>query len=268
MAEVFSQAESSKAYSLPLGFHMESSRASFRGPLHVVLELNKFVEKVIVRMNRRFLWSSLQLNYQTASEWHVDFAPGLSLLVVAGDFSGGEFESVSNGICSLRNQAMWYDAKTSHRAQAHQGLRVSLVAFLHPSLGQACSGLLNQLTRAGFRAKDSDRLSELAPVRVVVSSKNVRDPDTVYIGRGSSIFGIAALEIGKSISDSFGDVQRLCGSGIQGPNPTDAAAREQPQRVRRPSLGMPLPGAFEVSRRCIVRIVFGQIYRCARCPSH
>ena len=82
--------------STALGLHFVGGSPSIRGEETVLRGLNFVIDSVSLRMGCPFLWCSMQVNTQTASDWHFDHVPGLSLLIVVG-----EFEGVSSSLCTI-----------------------------------------------------------------------------------------------------------------------------------------------------------------------
>ena len=93
IAEAIAAEQKSGSFSIPLGLHIRDGKPKALGAESHLCGLNHDLDKVALRMCKKFLWSSIQLNFNTSSVWHSDIAPGRSILVVVGTFEGGEFES-------------------------------------------------------------------------------------------------------------------------------------------------------------------------------
>ena len=103
------------------------------------------------RMGVRLGWTSIQLNHNTISEWHIDKGnKGLSMMLVVGDFTGGEFEVGPSGPLDLRGKVIVFDGKESHASRSFTGNRWSLVAFTSYALGPATAPTLRRLRLLGF----------------------------------------------------------------------------------------------------------------------
>ena len=53
---------------------------------------NNAVRAAAEALGIEFTWTSAQVNVDTVSDWHADENTGPSILVGAGEFSGGQFE--------------------------------------------------------------------------------------------------------------------------------------------------------------------------------
>ena len=120
-----------------------------------------------------FHWTSLQVNVCTISSEHEDenFLND-SLLLVFGDFLGGEF--VHNDIVwPLKGEALRFDGSITHSSMPFEGTRYSIVAVTHKAWANATSDLQHQLLALVFSppvgegnveplSEDKDRL-ELVP---------------------------------------------------------------------------------------------------------
>ena len=109
-----------------------------------------------------FEWTSLQFNRNTVSMPHTDKNNrGTSLLVLAGDYTGGTF-SLSDGSMKLDRpgQGLFFDGTCLHESAAFQGERFSVIAFFH-------SGFL--------------QLDEAAQHRIPVSYTHLPLPTTPYV---------------------------------------------------------------------------------------
>jgi hypothetical protein len=75
------------------------------------------------------------MNYNTSSEWHYDHKnEGPSLLLVVGNYLGGEFECQGMKPVKLEGDVALIDGQQWHRNHAAwEGKRTSFVAFTNSS---------------------------------------------------------------------------------------------------------------------------------------
>ena len=161
------------------------------GPKDDVVVLNGVVFYLVLRTGRPFLWTSLQLHRNVPSIWHQDHGIEEALLVIFGDFSGGDFSSDVK--VPLHEQAMFFCPALSHRAEGHVGDRMSLVAYMHPKWDKeedqpaTLSAMVRQM---GFRPGSSCLPVITLPTRIQISREVMSQEDVVYIGRGHQGLGL------------------------------------------------------------------------------
>jgi hypothetical protein len=125
----------------PLKFSRPSSRSSlslgFRartGPKDLSREdvavVNRVIGRVAARMGIELLWSSLQVNINAMSGWHVDPTTGPALVLAGGSFTGGELDFGAKGSFALQGQALLFKEGQTHRVRNFQGCRWSIVAYV------------------------------------------------------------------------------------------------------------------------------------------
>ena len=96
------------------------------------LSLNRAVATSVHAARIPFYWTSLQVNVNTRAEWHCDeHNVGLSVMLVAGDFTGGEFAIGSSDTLQLKGQCVLFCGKDWHCSLPFSGKRLSVVAFTH-----------------------------------------------------------------------------------------------------------------------------------------
>ena len=85
------------------------------------------------------VWTTLQLNRNSVAEEHVDKGnEGLSILITAGKYDGGEFYIGNRLILpsGATGHAVIIDGHKMHSSRPYSGLRYSVVAFKHESINQ------------------------------------------------------------------------------------------------------------------------------------
>ena len=109
---------------------------------------------------RGFGWTSLQMNFNTSSEWHYDDKnEGPSLLLVVGDHLGGEFECQGIKPAKFDGEVALIDGQQWHRNHAAwEGDRISFVAFTNLSYAEANDEVQAGLERLGFRRPSQEYL--------------------------------------------------------------------------------------------------------------
>ena len=108
-----------------------------------------------------FGWTSLQMNFNTSSECHYDHKnEGPSLLLVVGNYLGGEFECQGMPPVKLEGEVALIDGQQWHRNHgAWEGARTSFVAFTNSSYVETSAEVKEELVRLGFRWPDRKFLS-------------------------------------------------------------------------------------------------------------
>ena len=103
-----------------------------------------------------FTWSSVQVNLNTVSKKHTDSNnEGPSLITVAGDFEGGEFQMEDDKEVDLRGHVWRFDGRRVHGSKEFRGTRISLIWFCHTSWRQTTPEQRAVLKNKGFRLPDS-----------------------------------------------------------------------------------------------------------------
>ena len=99
-----------------------------------------------------FTWTSLQVNYNTVADWHVDQGNiGHSAMLVAGNFTGGEFVLEGSPPMALAGKLLIFSGARRHRSLPFSGVRLSIVAFNHPLVEGLPKALRSKLHALGFR---------------------------------------------------------------------------------------------------------------------
>jgi hypothetical protein len=141
-------------------------------PLLIPL-INSVLTETMAAGEQPFVWTSLQLNVRTVSDWHKDpYNVGPSAIAVLGDFEKGEFMLEGLPPLQLRGHLLLFDAGAKHRSLPFQGDRFSFVAYCHPCLFSITAKEKGRLKALGFRVEDElcripphqDRLRRLAVV--------------------------------------------------------------------------------------------------------
>ena len=113
------------------------------------------------RLSLTMDWTSIQVNRNTVSDWHADSGNiGLSMMIVLGRFSGGEFQVGTSSPQSLAGVGICFSGAEQHRSLPFQGERWSLIAFCHRAHSQVTDQQRSSLRRVGFpvgRAAAPDR---------------------------------------------------------------------------------------------------------------
>ena len=113
--------------------------------------INSIFKWAAARMGAQLSWTSIQVNHGTVANWHVDKGNiGLSMMLVFGDFSGGDFEIGQSGQLPLRGQAILFDGQEQHRSLPFAGDRWSLVAFTSYALPHATAANKLKLQQLAF----------------------------------------------------------------------------------------------------------------------
>ena len=116
--------------------------ANFAGPyLHPLTRRRANLVRLIndsictALAGRVFYWGSLQINYNTVSEPHVDKNNlGTSFLSLCGNFEQGSFHMQDHSLqltSAQKGQWLCFDGTKPHYSTRHQGDRYSIVAFQH-----------------------------------------------------------------------------------------------------------------------------------------
>ena len=108
-----------------------------------------------------FTWSSVQVNLNSLSKKHTDANnEGPSLIMSAGDFTGGEFQLEDEVPVDLQGQVWSFDGRRVHSSREFQGTRITLIWFCHTSWRMASKEQTNQLRNLGFLLPGDTEVSE------------------------------------------------------------------------------------------------------------
>ena len=102
----------------------------------------------------QFCWTSLQFNKNTVAEPHCDANLGLSFILTCGEFEGGSLCVPARRLCTppgVRAHAMYIDGRELHYSTPFDGLRFSVVAFVHSSAHSFSKAGIAELVAYGFR---------------------------------------------------------------------------------------------------------------------
>lgn len=120
----------------------------------------KKIREMLKLSHPGFRFSSLQVNVNSRSMWHVDAGNhGQSVALSLGPFIGGNlcvYGGPQEGFYVVPQHA-WYsfDGRYPHFVMPYAGVRVSLIAYTHSSVYSAGSrSFLDLLTRQGFPLPD------------------------------------------------------------------------------------------------------------------
>ena len=116
-------------------------------------QANQGFASTLRSLSRTFVWTSLQVNWNTVAAWHQDSGnSGPSAMVVAGTFEDGQFELDRHPPVQLRGRIIFFCGRDWHRSHEFSGGdRLSLVAFRH-ELADACTkDQRRQLADLGFQ---------------------------------------------------------------------------------------------------------------------
>jgi hypothetical protein len=102
--------------------------------------------------DRKFVWGSLQINYNTVSQPHEDKNNvGDSMMFLLGDFTFGAFRmSDSSVVLSDKGVLLALDGTKTHESDRFEGQRYSVVAFLHKAVSALPRESIAQLIALGF----------------------------------------------------------------------------------------------------------------------
>ena len=113
--------------------------------------INSVFSWASARLGASIGWTSIQLNVDTVADWHVDVGNiGLSMMIVLGDFSGGEFEIGDSGPLQLNGKAVLFGGQEHHRSLPARGQRWSLVAFTSYVSKSCPANLKRKMLALGF----------------------------------------------------------------------------------------------------------------------
>ena len=114
--------------------------------------VNGVLTAAIMAAHGWFTWTSLQVNFNTVADWHVDQGNiGHSAMLVAGDFTDGEFVLEGSPPMALAGRLLIFSGARWHRSLPFAGTRLSIVAFTHPLAEGLPKALQCQLRGLGFR---------------------------------------------------------------------------------------------------------------------
>ena len=123
---------------------------SFR---HLAVLINEMVNAALSDSFQAFSWTSIQLNKNTVSVPHRDSNnAGLSLVLLAGSFTGGAFHCESfKEPWQEQGKMLAFDGRAVHSSDPFSGTRFSVILFTHSSVAQCSEADLRNLTECGFR---------------------------------------------------------------------------------------------------------------------
>ena len=116
-------------------------------------ELNAIVLDLALRAGRTFSWTSLQYLRNAVSGVHTDDGIRLSLVIVVGDFTGGQLHSEGHPDLELSGKAVFFDPSVPHEVKTHRGDRIALVAYNHPLSADIKAEQAKRLIDFGFKLK-------------------------------------------------------------------------------------------------------------------
>ena len=123
-------------------------------PLQAAPTINRAFEIAAGTLLPSFTWTSLQINSNTTADWHVDSCnKGLSVMIVLGNFTGGEFEVEGSSKLQLSGKAVLFDGRQKHRSHKFEGERWSIIAFTHFCWEKVGPKAKRELLEAGFRTQ-------------------------------------------------------------------------------------------------------------------
>ena len=97
-----------------------------------IFHINCMLRWAMRRAGVDLCWTSLQLNRDTVSDWHIDQGNvGLSAMLVLGSFEGGEFQLQSSQPVHACGSVVIFNGQEPHRSLPASGRRWSVVAFTH-----------------------------------------------------------------------------------------------------------------------------------------
>ena len=158
-------------------------------PRELIPTINTFIADTLAKDDVRLIWTSLQLNLNTVSDWHQDWGNiGLSAIGALGDYHGGEFQLQGFPHMDINGKLMIFDGRVRHRSLPFRGTRLSFVAFRHPGIFKCDNKYKGRLKALGFVVDDPG--GWIPPVRTGYDPKKLWDPSYLYIGRGSDKDGV------------------------------------------------------------------------------
>ena len=98
-------------------------------------------------------WTSLQININTTSDPHEDSNNiGPSCILLAGTFTGGEFNYLDRYETSKTGYWFPFHGTETHSSNPFEAYRVSIVAFQHSKAAMLPEGARAPLKKLGFRS--------------------------------------------------------------------------------------------------------------------
>ena len=153
-------------------------------PVDIVPTINTLITDTLRKEGFHLMWTSIQLNLNTVSDWHQDWGNvGPSAIGALGQYHGGDFQIQGFPQMNINDKVVIFNGQLRHRSLPFKGTRLSFVAFRHPGIFGCDDKLKGRLKALGFIVDDPACL--LPPTRVKFSPKKLWDPSYLYIGRGS-----------------------------------------------------------------------------------
>jgi hypothetical protein len=114
-------------------------------------EINEAIRNTLG--DKQFYWGSLHINKNSVSSRHTDKNnEGLSFIILLGDFSGGSFVTQDWKLTSDEvGTIAVIDGKKVHWSTPFQGLRYSIIAFLHQPTAHLTNQEKKYLHTLGFK---------------------------------------------------------------------------------------------------------------------
>ena len=183
-----------------------------------------------------FRWSSIQVNVNTVSSSHTDKSNvGASALLLLGKFTRGAFVyEDSHETFAETGLIKFIDGSRPHSSQQFEGLRVSVIWFLHQFAKNLPGESLDLLAQAGFRVHGPSEDSTLAsgfgksvlrptPLKGMLPSslKSIREKENSACIGGMRSPHLAVRKVaqaqatGSKIFGALAEVIRLCPESLQ-----------------------------------------------------
>ena len=136
----------------PKGLQVRTART----PL-LVQSINDCLGAVLQEQTFDFAWSTVQVNFDTVSSWHVDDeCVGKVAVAAVGDFVGGEISIGFAGAQHIKDKVIIFDGNIQHRTHHFRGERISYVFYVHPDFEVATKEVRDRLKALGFGKIDRD----------------------------------------------------------------------------------------------------------------
>ena len=115
----------------------------------LLAEINRILQEEVLPFFP-LVWTSVQINKDTVSGWHVDESnKGPSLITSLGDYTGGEF-MIEAGEYPILRRLVVFDGRAQHASNDFIGSRYSVIAFPHKAIDDCDAELKGHLRGLGF----------------------------------------------------------------------------------------------------------------------
>ena len=112
--------------------------------------LNVLVRRAAARLDIRFAWTSIQINFGTTSGWHTDRCAGPVLLLGLGHYEGGAFQIQGSPPMDLQSRAILFSGSVPHCTHSYTGRKCTIAAYVVPWVHELSLDHFVALERLGF----------------------------------------------------------------------------------------------------------------------